>query len=34
MEAGMQLLQLETGLGAQTAVFLLSRSKPEGGQGR
>lgn len=34
MEVGMQLLQLETGLGAQMAVHLLSMSKPEGGQGR
>lgn len=34
MGVGRQLLQLEPGLGAQVAVFLLSRRKLEGGQGK
>lgn len=34
MEAGMQLLRLERGLGAQMAVHLLGLSTLEGGQGR
>lgn len=34
MEAGTKLRQLETGLGAQVAVVLLNRTRPQGGQGR
>lgn len=34
MGVGRQLLQLEPGLGAPVAVFLLSRRKLEGGQGK
>ena len=34
MEAGLQLRQLETGLGAQMAVVLLRGTRPQGGQGR